>query len=134
MPATPVTNRPLLTGPLRCAGNWNTACGFRKVARLPNGEPKRSLAHPVAWPAYPGYPPDREAATGTRIDYALARNGGHFGTAMKEHPDLVASRDNRVAASDPARVNQAMRFRGLDMERERVEQLPGARSKGRYFA
>ena len=62
---------------------WNTQFGFRKVAKQPNGEQVRAAAHPVAWPLYPGYPPDREAATGTRIDYALARNGGIFASAVK---------------------------------------------------
>ena len=93
--------------------NWNTKFGFRKVAMLPSGEPKRQLAHPVAWPGYPGYPPDREAATGTRIDYANAKYGvnGGFKTKCAEHPDLVTSRANRVAASDPGRYNQSMRCR-----------------------
>jgi len=91
--------------------NWNTKFGFRKVAKMDNGEPKRQLAHPVAWPSYPGYPPDRDAATDTRIDYALAKHGGTFKVTGVQHPDLVTSRANRVAASDPGRYNQSMRCR-----------------------
>jgi len=91
--------------------NWNTKFGFRKVAKMENGEPKRQLAHPVAWPSYPGYPPDRDAATDTRVDYALARHGGTFKVTGVQHPDLITSRANRVAASDPGRYNQSMRCR-----------------------
>jgi len=91
--------------------NWNTKFGFRKVSKLETGEPKRNLEHPVAWPSYPGYPPDREAATNTRIDYALARHGGTFKTTQSLHPDVLTSRVNRVAASDPGRYNQSMRCR-----------------------
>jgi len=92
--------------------NWNTRCGFRKVAHDEGtGEPLRNLEHPVAWPTYPGYPPDRQAGTNTRIDYALAKHGGTFKQMQSQHPDLVTSRQNRVAASDPGRYNQSMRCR-----------------------
>ena len=90
--------------------NWNTQFGFRKVSKLDSGEPKRNLEHPVAWPSYPGYPPDRDAA-GTQVDYALARHGGYFKAMQQQHPDVVTSRANRVAASDPGRYNQSMRCR-----------------------
>ena len=49
--------------------NWNTQQGFRRVYMTASGEPKRTDSTPVAFPGYKGYPPDRNAATGTRIDY-----------------------------------------------------------------
>jgi len=83
--------------------NWNTQCGFRKVYMLPNGEPKRTESTPVAFPGYKGYPPDRQAGSNTRIDYALKVNGGSF--AIKtQHPDVLASRANRAAASQVDKV------------------------------
>lgn len=91
--------------------NWNTQMGFRRVAHLPSGEPTRTLEHPVAWPGYAGYPPDRDNATGTRPDYALSRHGGYFKEPKPEHPDMIISRSNRVAASDPNVYNQSMRAR-----------------------
>ena len=78
--------------------NWNTKLGFRKVKVMENGEPKRTESTPVAFPGYKGYPADLQAGTGTRIDYALKTNGGSF-TLKTQHPDVVASRANRAAAS-----------------------------------
>jgi hypothetical protein len=80
--------------------NWNQHLGFRRVQMMSDGEPKRSESHPVAFPGYKGYPPDRQAGTNTRIDYALKAHGGSF-TIKSQHPDVLASRANRAAASMP---------------------------------
>ncbi|KAL1508519.1 hypothetical protein AB1Y20_004619 [Prymnesium parvum] len=94
-------------------GDWNlnTKYGFRKVSMSESGEPKRSLEHPVAWPSFKGYPPDKDARSGVRIDYALERYGGIFRSMPPPHPDLVASRANRASASDPSRCNQSLQCR-----------------------
>ena len=52
--------------------NWNSQLGFRKLSVTSTGEPKRTESTPVAFPGYRGYPPDRAAATNTRIDYVRA--------------------------------------------------------------
>jgi len=77
--------------------DWNTKLGFRKVKMMEDGNPKRVEATPVAFPGYAGYPADL-ASDGSRIDYALKKNGGSF-TLKTQHPDVVASRANRAAAS-----------------------------------
>lgn len=83
-------------------GELPSGLGFRKVKLNDNREPVRGLEQPVAWPGYKGYPPAREAATNTRIDYALKMNGRHGGfTLKKQHPDVLESRANRAAASAP---------------------------------
>ena len=99
--------------------NWNNAqkggtsssrppaLGFRRVSIDERGEPKRSLEKPVAWPSYPGYPPDRDAATGTRIDYGVSRYGGSLRETRGMHPDVLASRQNR----EQDQYNQSMRAR-----------------------
>ena len=82
--------------------NWNTRLGFRRVNMTADGEPRRGLEHPVAWPNYAGYPPNRDAATGTRIDYALKIHGANRGFTIKsQHPDAIESRKNRASASQP---------------------------------
>ena len=40
--------------------------------------------------------PDRDAR-GNLVDYALAKNGGIFKDAKKEHPDLKFARESRSA-------------------------------------
>ncbi len=52
--------------------NWNQSLGFRRVSMTDSGEPKRGLERPVAWPGYAGYPPNRDAATGTVRDAILS--------------------------------------------------------------
>ena len=79
--------------------NWNSRLGMRKVKMMQSGEPKRSESHPVAFPGYNGYPPDRQAGTGTRIDYALKVHGGQFAAKPPMHPDVARSRASRAAAS-----------------------------------
>ena len=65
-----------------------------------DGEPKRGLEHPVAWPTYAGYPPTNDFA-GKGIDYALKMNGRHGGFTLKvQNPDVLESRANRAAASN----------------------------------
>ena len=86
--------------------NWNQQLGFRRVKMMENGEPQRTLSHPVAFPGYKGYPPDRAAATNTRIDYALKAHGGTF-TIKTQHPDVISSRANRAAASSQLHSNKA---------------------------
>ena len=54
------------------------------------------LRTPIAWPSYAAYPPDRDAR-GNLVDYALAKHGGIFKDAKKEHPDLKFARESRSA-------------------------------------
>jgi len=81
--------------------NWNNQLGFRKVSMNGEGQPKRSLENPVAWPTYEGYPPSHSSATGQPIDYGLKLNGRQGGFTLKtQHPDVLESRANRAAASN----------------------------------
>lgn len=81
------------------------------VTRDANGEALRSKNTPVAWPKWPGYPPNCNAS-GKHIDYALSKHEHRGFRAMpEEHPDLRRSRQNRLAAADPSYTNQQMRCR-----------------------
>ena len=82
---------------MEAPGQLPSGLGFRKVNMMPSGEPKRTEATPVAFPGYAGYPPDRDAATGTQLDYALKAHGGTF-TLKTQHPDVVSSRAKRASA------------------------------------
>jgi len=76
------------------------------------GVPLRSHIKPVAWPQWPGYPPERDAKTGAKVDYALSKHEhGGFRSMPREHPDVAASRQNRKIASDQSCANQQMRCR-----------------------
>ncbi len=104
--------------------NWNTtqkagvrssrppSLGFRRVSQTDDGQPKRSLENPIAWPSYPGYPPDCVPGTSSRIDYAVTRYGGSLREVKGMHPDVLVSMKNRVLAGDPNQYNQSMRCRG----------------------
>lgn len=79
-------------------GDWNlnTRYGNRKVGKDATGRPMREAETPIAWPSYAAYPPDRDAR-GNLVDYALAKHGGIFKDAKKEHPDLKFARESRSA-------------------------------------
>lgn len=90
-------------------GEKPSGLGFRKVKLNDNREPVRGLEQPVAWPGYKGYPPDRQAGTNTRIDYALKVNGRNNGFTLKtQHPDVLESRANRAAASAPGGTSRSL--------------------------
>ena len=80
--------------------NWNNSLGFRKVNLTTDGEPRRGLENPVAWPTYKGYPPSRDTS-GQAIDYALKVHGRQGGFTLKtQNADVLESRRNRAAASN----------------------------------
>lgn len=81
-----------------------------QISLLENGEPARTLEHPVAWPTFTGYPANTDQ-DGAPIDYAVSRYGGPIRSMPKPHPDLVSSRAHRQAASDPTQYNQSTRCR-----------------------
>lgn len=81
-----------------------------RISRDPQGVPMRAKEMPIAWPAWPGYPPTRDAG-GRAVDYALARYGGSFRGMPQEHADVRSSRQQRVVAADPKFVHQGMRCR-----------------------
>ena len=71
-------------------------------------KPEHAPETPVAWPAHPRYPPDRDAS-GATIDYALSTYGGSLRAMGANHPDLLKSRWNRAHLN--SQPNQSMRSR-----------------------
>ena len=91
----------------RASGSRLARGGGVRILRDRDGVPTRAKEMPVAWPAWPGYPPDKDGG-GCALDYALAQHGagGTFRVKAGEHPDVREKRERQRAAEERKRVQQ----------------------------